>query len=118
MTSKIKPDKAVCIIWTTDFSCVAAAGLWSLIKNGVTYYLFFRTLFAFFDCSKPGIAVFLENTVMLFLFVFAGANTVRIIKVTDNGREKKKLRNYYQGRRLMYADTDNTRRKSVTAARL
>ena len=83
MTAKIKPNKAVKIICTTLFSALAAFGLWLLIKNEITDCLLFKRHFAFFDYSKPGIIVFLENIAMLFTFVFAGANTVRIIKAVN-----------------------------------
>ena len=56
------------------------AGIWLFVENGIPGYLIFQTHFAFFDCGKPAVLVFLENLAMLFAFIFAGANIVRLMR--------------------------------------
>ena len=80
ITAKIKPDKAARIILTTVFALIACIGLFIFFKNGIYRYISFSTHFAVFDYDKAPESVFIENLAVMFFFVFAGANTVRLIK--------------------------------------
>ena len=82
MTAKIKPDKTLRIILTTVFALIAVFGLFLFFKNGIHRYISFSTHFAVFDYDKAPVLVFIENLAVMFFFVFAGANTVRLIKST------------------------------------
>ena len=82
MTAKIKPEKTLRIILTTVFALIAVFGLFLFFKNGIYRYISFSTHFAVFDYDKAPVLVFIENLAVMFFFVFAGANTVRLIKST------------------------------------
>ena len=82
MTAKIKPDKTMRNILTTVFALLAVFGLFLFFKNGIYRYISFTTHFALFDYEKAPVLVFIENLAVMFFFVFAGANTVRLIKCT------------------------------------
>ena len=82
MTAKIKPDKTLRFILTTVFALIAVFGLFLFFKNGIYRYISFCTHFALFDYDKAPVLVFIENLAVMFFFVFAGANTVRLIKST------------------------------------
>ena len=85
MTAKIKPDKTLRIILTTVFALIAVFGLFLFFKNRIYRYISFSTHFAAFDYDKAPVLVFIENLAVMFFFVFAGANTVRLIKSTKKG---------------------------------
>ena len=63
---------------------VAAVGAWLFMKNGIPGYLFFRTPFAMFDCTKSLPRVLLENLAMLALFAAIGAACASV-----NGKRKR-----------------------------
>ncbi len=73
MAAKLKLSGKTRIVLSAVFCCIAGAGLFFFIKNGIPEYLFFRTQFAFFDYDKPGALVFLENILMLLFWAFIGA---------------------------------------------
>ena len=79
ITAKVRPSKTVKILLTCGFTAIAGVGLGLFLQAGIPRYIFFRTPFAFFDYSKPGVLVFLENLAQLFFFAFVGANAVRLI---------------------------------------
>lgn len=89
MTVKIKPSKTVCIILTVLFSLIAGLGLFLFFRNGIPGYITFRTHFALFDYDKAPLLVFLENLAVMFFFIFAGANTVRLIRSTGKANKEK-----------------------------
>lgn len=72
MAAKLKLSGKIRIVLSAVFCCIAGAGLFLFIKNGIPEYLFFRTPFAFFDYDKPGALVFLENILMLLFWAFIG----------------------------------------------
>lgn len=82
MTAKVSPNKPARIILTSVFALLAGLGLFLFFKNGIARYISFRTHFALFNYEKAPVLVFLENLAVMFFFVFAGANIVRIIKCT------------------------------------
>ena len=89
MTAKIKPVKTARIILTAVFTLLAGLGLFLFFRNGIPGYITFRTHFALFDYDKSPVLVFLENLAVMFFFIFAGANTFRLISSigkTDKGK--------------------------------
>ncbi len=89
MTAKIKPNKTARIILTVIFTALAGLGFFLFFKNGIPGYITFRTHFALFDYDKAPVLVFLENLAVMFFFVFAGANTVRLIRSTGKVNKEK-----------------------------
>lgn len=60
---------------------LAGVGLYLLLKNGMLDYLFFRVPFAFLDFDKASVLVFLENILMLWLWIFVGAVVAELSKI-------------------------------------
>lgn len=60
---------------------LAGVGLYLFLKNGIMDYLLFRVSFAFLDFDKAPILVFLENVLMLWLWVFVGAVVAKICRM-------------------------------------
>lgn len=89
MTAKLKPNKTARILLTSVFALLAGLGLFLFFRNGIPGYITFRTHFALFDYEKAPVLVFLENLAVMFFFIFAGANTVRIIKCTGKANKEK-----------------------------
>ena len=90
MTAKIKPNKKIGIVITVAFTALAGWGLWLFIKNGIPEYLTLKTHFAFLDYDKSAVLVFAENLAEMFLFIFIGANSFRIIKSFSKTQNEKK----------------------------
>ena len=89
MTAKIKPNKTARIILIVIFTALAGLGLFLFFKNGIPGYITFRSHFALFDYDKAPVLVFLENLAVIFFFIFAGANTVLLIRSTGKANKEK-----------------------------
>lgn len=72
MTARLKLTNKKKYVCTAVFAVIAAFGSFLFLKNGIADYLFFRVPFAFFDYSKSGWLVFLENIAILLFWAFAG----------------------------------------------
>lgn len=55
------------------FGVLAAGGLYLFLSGEMTDYLFFRVVFASYNYGETAAVVFLENLLILLLFVFIGA---------------------------------------------
>lgn len=86
ITASWKLNDRVKIILAAVFCCIAGAGLYFFLKNGLADYMFFRVPFAFMDYEKSGVLVFLENILMLIFWAFIGAQAASVC------RKKKPLR--------------------------
>lgn len=73
ITARMKLSNGKKHALTIVFCCLAAAGLFFFLRNGIFDYMFFRLPFAFLDYEKSGIAVFSENILMLEFWAFTGA---------------------------------------------
>lgn len=62
---------------------LAGAGLYLFLKNGMLDYLFFRVPFAFLDYGKAPVLVFLDNILMLWFWVFAGAAVAQFCRMRE-----------------------------------
>ncbi len=82
MTSGAKWSPVTRTVLTCIFAAAGGVGLYLLLKNRVTDYLFFRVPFAFFDYERAGWLVFLENVLMLSFAAFAGTQISRICRNT------------------------------------
>ena len=72
MTAGMKLKCRTKMIPAVIFTCIGGMGLWLFIRNGIPDYLFFRVPFAFLDYEKAGFVVFVENMLMLSLWVIVG----------------------------------------------
>ena len=89
MTARIRiSDKAKLLI-SIAFCAISGYGFYLFLKAGMLDYLFFRAAFAFLDYGKAAGFVFFENLLMLFFFVFAGAQCALVCRSAASGKEKK-----------------------------
>ncbi len=65
--------------------CMAGAGLFLFLYNGMQEYLLFRVPFAFLDYEKSAVRVFAENILMFLFFVYTGAQAALLC--TDRKRK-------------------------------
>lgn len=71
--SRFKLDSKTKNIINIILCLLACIGLYLYIKNGIHNYMLFKAAFAFFDYSKSALLVFIENILMMILFVFIGS---------------------------------------------
>ena len=89
MTARIRiSDKAKLLI-SIAFCAISGYGFYLFLKAGMMDYLFFRAAFAFLDYGKAAGFVFFENLLMLFFFVFAGAQCALVCRSAASGKERK-----------------------------
>ena len=92
MLGKLKMKESIGTAATILFAVVGGIGFWLFLKNGIPSYLFFRVPFAFFDYEKAAWLVFLENLLMLFFWVFVGAQiAVLCLKKKNASKQKSAL---------------------------
>ena len=83
LTGKIKT------VFGVIFCVLAGLGLFVFLRSGMTEYLFFRAVFAFFDYDKSGILVFGENIMIMLFWVFTGAHAALLCR-KNSGKENGK----------------------------
>lgn len=59
---------------------IAVIGLYLFISNGMHKYILFKETFAFFDYDKPALLVFIENIMILILWVFIASQVMELIQ--------------------------------------
>ena len=57
----------------------AGAGLWLFLKNSYPDYLFYRVPFAFIDYDKAAWLVLLEALLIVFFWIFIGAQLPKLL---------------------------------------
>jgi formylglycine-generating enzyme required for sulfatase activity/flavodoxin len=90
MFAKLKLTDKGRIFISVLLCIVSGIGLFLLIKDGMSGYLFFRVPFAFLDYEKAGILVFLENILMLTFWVYIGTQVAVICRNSQMKNEEKK----------------------------
>jgi len=89
ITADLKLKGKAKTVLLCTFTCIAGAGLYLIIKNGLPDYLFFRVPFAFLDYDRAGWLVFLEELDMLCFCAFTGAQLAHICRSASSEKEKK-----------------------------
>ena len=77
--SKVKISKKASLVIQIILTVIAGCGVWLLIKNRMTDYLFFRIPFAMLDYDKAAGIIFLENIVILIFWVFVGMQVMKLL---------------------------------------
>ena len=90
MTASLNIRDKVKTVLCVILGIIAGTGLFLFLKNGMPDYLFFRAVFAFLDYEKAGWLVLLENLLMLFFWVFAGAQAALLFRYAAQKKEAKK----------------------------